>query len=35
VPEEDLQPVDDEALQERYATEAERMASDHDPDDVL
>ena len=35
VPESDLQPVDDEALRERYATEADRMASEHAPDDVL
>lgn len=35
VPENDLQPVHDEERRERYATEAERMASEHDPDDVL
>jgi hypothetical protein len=30
-----LSPVDDAALQERYATEAERMAGKHDPGDAI
>lgn len=31
----DLGAVDDEDLTERYATEAERMAATHDPDDPI
>jgi len=30
-----LSAVDDEALQERYAAEAKRMATEHDPDDAI
>lgn len=32
---EELQPVDDEQLRERYAREAERVASEYDPDEAL
>ena len=32
---EELDPVDDADTRERYATEVERMRSDHDPDDEL
>lgn len=35
VPDEDLEPVDDEADRERYAREAERMAAQYDPDDEV
>lgn len=31
----DLEPVDDEATRERYATEVERVRADHDPDDPI
>jgi len=30
-----LEPVSDEETRERYATEAERMADNHDPDDEI
>jgi hypothetical protein len=32
---EDLEPVADEETRERYATEVERVRSDHDPDDPI
>lgn len=32
---EDLEPVEDEATRERYATEVERVREDHDPDDPI
>ncbi|MEF8757560.1 MAG: hypothetical protein V5A33_04920 [Halobacteriales archaeon] len=31
----DLNPVEDDELQDRYATEAERMRERHDPDDAV
>ncbi|MFC6837460.1 hypothetical protein [Halomarina ordinaria] len=31
----ELAAVEDEERRERYASEAERMAADHDPDDVI
>ena len=31
----DLEPVEDEATRERYATEVERVREDHDPDDPI
>jgi hypothetical protein len=31
----DLDPVDDEERRDRYATEASRMADEHDPDDEV
>ncbi|WP_435126243.1 hypothetical protein [Halobaculum sp. D14] len=33
--EDDVAAVDDEEARERYAAEAERMADEHDPDDVV
>ncbi|WP_267640541.1 hypothetical protein [Haloarchaeobius amylolyticus] len=35
VPTDDLVPVDDPETQQRYATEADRMAERHDPDDTV
>lgn len=35
VEEADLDPVTDEATRKRYATEAERTAENHDPDDPI
>ena len=32
---EDLESVDDEETQERYATEVERVREDHEPDDPI
>lgn len=32
---ETLEPVDDEALRDRYAAEATRMAERHDPDETV
>ncbi len=34
-PPENLGPVDDPELRERYATEATRMAESHEPDDAI
>lgn len=31
----DLEPVEDSETRERYAEEVERVASEHDPDDVI
>jgi hypothetical protein len=34
-PTENLEPVDDEALRERYASEATKMSESHDPDEEV
>ncbi|ELY50754.1 hypothetical protein [Natronorubrum bangense] len=35
IPEDDLEPVVDEDIRERYATEVERTAERYDPDDPI
>lgn len=35
VPEDELEPVDDEETRERYATEAERTAEQYEPEDPI
>ena len=35
IPEEDLEQTPDEETRERYATEADRVASEYDPDDPI
>jgi len=35
IPDEDLEPVPDEATREQYAAEAERTAANYDPDEAI